>query len=192
VEIFQRQSEIFRKRAIVRNDAEYRTPGTMRLQAAPAEGAHRPVAIGGAGHIDFACHALPEPALSCFGGDARNLRDFTDKFVSRRAAKIVIPAQDFYISVADAREVYADQSPTAFQPWERFSSGNKLVIVDRKAEHGILLLGFLGQGTPGGGSGHALEHFEFRFHPDQAAVQILAVEGNLLHLLGQSVHAVLD
>src|SRR5208337_3691197 len=47
VEIFQRQGEIFRKRAVVRNDAQHRAPGTMRLQAAPAERAQRLVAIGG-------------------------------------------------------------------------------------------------------------------------------------------------
>jgi len=41
----RRQGEIFRKRAVMRNDAEYRTPGTMRLQPTPAECAHRLKAI---------------------------------------------------------------------------------------------------------------------------------------------------
>ena len=37
VEIFQRQREIFRERAVVRNDSQHRAPRAMRLQAAPAE-----------------------------------------------------------------------------------------------------------------------------------------------------------
>src|SRR5208282_1025983 len=136
VEIFQRQGEIFRKRAVVRNDAQHRAPGTMRLQAAPAERAQRLVAIGGAGHIDFACHALAHPALSCFGGDARNLHDFADKFMPRRAAKLVIAAQDFHVGIADSREPHADESPTRAQPRQRLLHREETIFGDLKREYG--------------------------------------------------------
>src|SRR5208337_2400551 len=136
----------------------------MRLHAAPAECTRRLVAISGAGHIDFARHAPPHPVLSRCGGDTRNLHDFADKLVSRGAAKPVITAQDLDVGIADSREAHADQAPTTCQPWERFSSGNQLMITDREAKHGsALLLWLLGQGTARGGGGHTLEQFKFCF-----------------------------
>src|SRR5208283_1862184 len=124
--------------------------------------------------IDLARYALTEPTLSCFRGHPRNVHDFTNKFMANDAAELVITAQNLNVGIANAREAHADQRPAGFQFWQRLAICDEPFILDREAEHARLLLCFFREGAARGRSSHALQQFEFRFQPDEAAIQITA------------------
>ena len=111
MKIFERQRQIFGEGPVVIHDAEDGAARAMSFKAAAAEGADRPIVVGGTGNVDFAGDAFAEPFRFFFCGNAIDDGDFTDKFVAGDSAKGVIAAKNFYVGVADAGEENAYECP---------------------------------------------------------------------------------
>ena len=124
MKIFERQSEIFGKRAVVIHDAEDGAERAMSFEAATAEGADGAIVVRGAGNVDFAGDAFAEPFDFFFCGDTVNGGDFADKFVAGDSAKGVIAAKNLNVGVADAGETNAHERPVWAEVWQRFVTGD--------------------------------------------------------------------
>src|ERR1700738_3864375 len=108
----------------MRNDAKHGSASAVRFQAPPAEGANRAITVSRTRHIDLTHNAPPDPTSSLSFGNTANLRDFTHKLVPRRAAKIMISAQNLNIGIANPRQPYTHKCPARPQ----FRSGNYLIF----------------------------------------------------------------
>ena len=58
-----------------------------------------------------------------------------DEFVAGHSVKSVVPAQNFYVRVADSGKPHAHQPPTQSQLWKAFRDGDQFVAADREREH---------------------------------------------------------
>src|SRR5262249_24368790 len=112
MQIFEGKRKIFRKSAVMAEDAQYGAVLTMRLQATFAKSADWPKAESCAGDIDFPCYAFSDPRAFHRCRNTSDFHNFTDKFVTRRAAKAVIAAKNFDIGVANPCETDFDERPT--------------------------------------------------------------------------------
>jgi hypothetical protein len=111
VQIFEGQRKVFREGAVMRNDAKHGSASAVRFQAPPAEGANRAITVSRTRHIDLTHNAPPDPPSPLSFGNAVNLRDLADKLVPRRTAKIMIPAQNLNIGVANSSQPDTDKHP---------------------------------------------------------------------------------
>jgi len=143
-----------------------------------------------AGDIDFTNDAFAQPAFLFVRANACNVLHFSDKFMSRSAAKIVVAAQDFDVGVADAGETNADKRPAAPQIGNGLAGGEKLVVADDEGEQGNLLFGFFRKRAPRGRR-HSLEQFKFCLDPNQSAVEFAESRGKAIDLGAEALHAVL-
>jgi hypothetical protein len=159
VKIFDRQSQIFGKRAVMVHDSENLTTGAVSRETTFAIDADGAKAQGVAGDIDFTHDAFAQPAPLFVRANARNVLHFSDKFMSRNATKIVVAAQDFDVGVADAGKTNADKRPAAPQIGNGFAGSEKLVVADDEGEQGILLFGFFRKCAPRGRR-HSLDQFK--------------------------------
>src|SRR6266567_4409688 len=134
VKIFEWQGEILCKGAIMRDDAENFAPRAVSFEAAAAKTAQRAETECRAADIDFAHDAAADPARAFVRGAAHVLY-FTDKFVAGGSAKIVIPAQNFDVGIADACQAHPNQGPRGPEPWKRLVRANKAPVADGEGKH---------------------------------------------------------
>jgi hypothetical protein len=110
VQIHDRQRQEFGEGAIVAQDSKHTSPLAMRGNSAAAVAAHFPPPVmtksqPSAGKVNFSYNASPNPVFVTCAGDPHYL---TYEFMAERALKIVIPAQDFNIGIADSRQANLD------------------------------------------------------------------------------------
>ena len=159
VEIRDRQSQIFGKRAVMVHDSENLTTGAVSRETTFAIGADGAKAQGSAGDIDFTHDAFAQPSFLFVRANTCNVLHFSDKFMPRSAAKIVVAAQDFDVGVADAGKTNADKRPAAPQIGNGLAGSEELVVADDEGEQGNLLFGFFRKCAPRGRR-HSLEQFK--------------------------------
>ena len=117
------------------DDSEHLTTRAVSFQSAAAKFAYPPESESCAGDIDFAGDAAAQPAFLFMASHTAYVHHFANEFVAGRSAKIVVAAENFDVSVADAGEAHADESPTAKEPWRSFASGDECVVSNRECEH---------------------------------------------------------
>jgi hypothetical protein len=139
VEIFERESEIFGEGAIVSDDAEDGAPVAVRLQAAAAEIADEFEAIGGTRNVDFPGDTFADPAFPGCAGDSGDLQNLSDEFMAGDAKKMMVAAKDFDVSVADARQVNANERPAVAQSGQRPTNFAQFSFLNDESEHAGLL-----------------------------------------------------
>ncbi len=122
-QISLRQRQEFAKRARLFHDAEHRAGRTM-----PSQSARAPLAFS-AGQIDFADHALADPAPIV------SLHHFSDKLMPRRPAKAVIAALQLDVGVADSAIQQADQSESFGAARPRLFAHQNLAILKTNRDH---------------------------------------------------------
>jgi hypothetical protein len=118
-QIFKRQGKIFGKCSIVAKNSEYRAPSTMGFQAALAEAADGAIAKRRTRNVDYASDARSNPLSLLRNGNSSDVSDFSNKLMTWRSAKPVVPTEDFDVGVADARKAHFDQRPASAQFWNR-------------------------------------------------------------------------
>src|SRR5260370_14241349 len=116
MQIFQRQGQIFRDRTIVGHNAEHGPLRTVHLHPTLAKFAHRPKSVSRAGHVDLARHALAYPPLLPLRGNSGDIRYLPDKFMSQRAAKPMLAAQELHVSIAYPAHPHTNARPSWTQP----------------------------------------------------------------------------
>src|SRR5262245_8963229 len=114
------------------HDAEHLPARAVADEFLPAKFADGMKAESPAADIDFTNDALAEPAF--LGSRARDVHHFADEFVSRRAAKVVVAADNFYVGVADAGQANADKCPVRPQLWNRLANQRQLSIADKESK----------------------------------------------------------
>jgi hypothetical protein len=104
MQIHDRQYQIFCEGAIMAYNSQNAAPPAMRGNSATAIAAHfsppnsaEPQTF--AGNINFSDDAPPDPVLVFCAGDAHHV---AHKFMTERAIKIMIAAQDFNIGIANS------------------------------------------------------------------------------------------
>src|ERR1700674_489048 len=108
MQIHNGQREAFGERAIVADDSQHAPPCAVRRDSPAAIAAFLAEAQTRTRQINFADDAPPDPGTIF---RARDADDFAHKFVSERAVKIVIAAQNFDVGVADSSEANAHEGP---------------------------------------------------------------------------------
>src|SRR6516164_11783541 len=117
----------------------------MRFQPAPTKIAKRSVAVRTAGDIDLTGHAVTQPFLPGRGIDALNLRNFPNKLMTWRPVKIVVPAQNLHVRVADSGPSHANESPASPQPRQRLRGRLQFPVPDDKTQHQVYFSDFSGK-----------------------------------------------
>src|SRR5580692_11724625 len=110
------------------------------FQSAAAEFASTPESESCAGDIDFAGDSAAQPAFLLAAPHAADVHYFANEFVAGRSAKIVVAAENFDVSVADAGEAHADESPAAAAGRQWFAGGGEGLVFCDEGEHVGLLL----------------------------------------------------
>src|ERR1700674_859954 len=105
------------------HDAKQGAARTMRFQTAAAEFADGVIAVGRAGDVDLATDAASKPFFPCCRGNAVNIRNLADKFVSGRATECVIASENLNIGIANASKTDAHQRPTWPKLWQLLFRG---------------------------------------------------------------------
>jgi hypothetical protein len=108
MQIHDGEGEVFRECAIVIDDSEYTSARAMSRDSRAAITARLSNPLPGAGYVGFPDDPLPDPACILTAGDAF---DFANKFVTERAMKIAVPAQDFDVGIADSGQAHANERP---------------------------------------------------------------------------------
>ena len=127
------------------DDAENFAPGAMPREATFAVDADGAEAQGAAGDINFAYDAFTQTAFAFWRASACDILHLSDKFMPRRAAKIVVAAQNFHVCIADASEMDTNERPAGPQFWDGPAGSEKLAVADDEGEQGNLLFGLFRQ-----------------------------------------------
>src|ERR1700688_5041519 len=134
MQIFQRQRQILRKRTVVRHNSQHFAACAVRSQPAVAKLANRTKAERAASDVDFPNHTLSNPALFRLRTYPADFFDLANKLMSRRSVKIVIPAQNFHVGVANSRHTHAHQRPASPQFRQGFAGFNQLSVLCLKRD----------------------------------------------------------
>ncbi len=100
MQIHDGQGQKLREGAVMADDPQHAPPRAMRRDSSTAITASFGESKPRAGQIDFSHDAPPDPAAILRATDAHY---FAHEFVPERAVKIVIPAQDFHVGIANSR-----------------------------------------------------------------------------------------
>src|SRR5258707_2862494 len=109
----------------------------MRFKPAAAKDARRFIPVSRTRYVDIAHDTAANPASLLPRRNPANLRDFAHKFVPRRAAKIMIAAQNPNVGIADSGESHPHQRPPRTHLRHRSFLPNELLIVDGEGQHGL-------------------------------------------------------
>ena len=139
MQVFHRQRQVFGKRPVVIHDAQDGPAFTMHLPSAFAETANWLVAVRRTSNIDFSADPQPPPFLHRFRGDAAHFRNVTNKLMTWCPSKIVIPAKNFNVRVANSGQPNVHQRPAKPQLWQPLFRGFQFSFRNLEAEHGSIL-----------------------------------------------------